>query len=240
MRYFTLIGLTICLMLMAVSSVQAQAVKNLFFHTIAPEPIIRLDFSTDPPTPINTGIVGPEGVAESITHYENCEGNVVFWVNSNGVYNQNNEIMPGSAGILVNKSAADIGIVPIPSESKRFYLIYNTEKCSKLYYSIVDLNLNGGLGEVTNLNTSITNFGENYAEGIEIVSRTGTNDYWLLAYQCDVGMKGFLIDASGIGAPTNLYAFSSPAGYDGRGELDYYKGKMAIAWFFKFAFHRRL
>ena len=220
------------LLLLAVSAAQAQVegLHNLLFNST--ERIVRLNFDTEPPIPFDTGIAGPDFVAEGIAHYEDSDGNILFSFNSNGVYDQNNDIMPGSIGILANASAAEVGVIRIPGKSDRFYIVYNAETCSQLYFSIVDMTLNGGLGDVTDLNTAFTSDG--YAEGIEFVRIPGTNDYWMLAYKCfsPAGIARFLIDESGFSTPTTLYPLPLPGGYDGRGELDFHKGKMGLSFAF--------
>ena len=169
------------------SSIQAliaqPAIQNLYFNSAAN--ITRLNFATDPPTVIPTGIPDAGGVAEGIAHYEDQDGNVIFWVNSNGVYNQNGALMSGSAGILTNSSAAEICVCPKPEDDNKYYIFYNTETCSALRYSVVDMSLNGGLGNVTNLNTVIDN--ASFGEGIEVIRIPGTCEYWLVGDQCGTG-----------------------------------------------------
>ncbi|MBK8471328.1 MAG: hypothetical protein IPL33_03480 [Sphingobacteriales bacterium] len=144
--------------------IQAQGLRNMFFNS--DDDIVRLDFSTDPPTPWNTGISGAPP-AEGIAHYEDVDGNVVFWFNNNGVYDQTGTIMPRSIGIFANASAAEVCIAPKPDDPCKFYIFYNQETCTNLYYSIIDLELNGGLGNVTNLNTLMA--AGQFSEGVEVI-----------------------------------------------------------------------
>jgi hypothetical protein len=205
-----------------------STVRNLLFNSA--NNITRLDFSTTPPTVIPTGIPDAGGVAEAIAHYENSAGDIIFWINSNGVYDRNDSLMSGSVGILTNSSATEVTICPKPNNPNKYYIIYNTETASPLYYSVVDMDLNGGLGNVTNLNIPISN--DAYAEGLEIVRIPSTCEYWLLAYKYDVGFVRFNINADNINNETLIYEFTNPAGYDGRGELDYYNGKMGACFAF--------
>ena len=213
----------------AIQTLIAQpAIQNLYFNSATN--ITRLNFATDPPTVIPTGIPDAGGVAEGIAHYEDLDGNVIFWVNSNGVYNQNGALMNGSLGILTNSSAAEICVCPKPEDDNKYYIFYNTETCSALRYSIVDMSLNGGLGNVTNLNTIIDN--ASFGEGIEVIRIPGTCEYWLIGYQCNNGFKRFRIDGGGITPGTIIQPYSTPAGYDGRGELDFHRNKIGCAFAF--------
>lgn len=221
---FLLIGLLTGVGLL--NQVNAQSQRNLFFNSNSN--VVRLDFATDPPIPYATGVAGSY---EGIAHYEDGSGNLLFWFNSNGVYDQNGTFMSGSFGILANPSSAEINICPVPGSPNRYYILYNTETCSDLYYSIVDMTLNGGLGNVVSLNTLISS--SNFAEGMEVVQIPGTANYWYITYQCGVGFTKFLINPSGIGPAQVFHPYPMPpGGFDGRCEFDYHRGRIGIgfAW----------
>src|SRR4028119_450266 len=98
-----------------------------------------------------------------------------------GLYDKNGTIMPGSRGILAHPSSTEIVICPFPADRDKFYIFYNNQLCSELYYAVVDTRLRGGLGEVSSKNT-VLDQGNSYAEGLEIVKIPCTVDYWLLGY----------------------------------------------------------
>ncbi len=215
-------------------TISAQvALRNLLFNSASN--VIRLDFTTDPPTPFPTGLVG-NSPSEGVAHYEDGTGALIFWFNSNGVYNATGGQMSGSVGILANSSAAEVVICPKPGDPDKYYIIYNGETCSNLYYSIVDMNLNGGLGNIVpgTLNDVLAN--GTYAEAMEIIRIPGTSNYWLLAYQCGTGFRRFLIDGTGIDSGQTILSYPTPSGFDGRGELEYHSGKIGMA----FAFSNRV
>ncbi len=203
-----------------------QGQRNLFFNSN--ENVIRLDFSTDPPTPFPTGIIGSY---EGIAHYEDGSGNALFWFNANGVYDSYNILMPGALGILADDSSAEICISPVPCDPDRYYIFYNDQTCSSLYYSIVDMTLNGGLGDVTDLNTSIDT--NNFSEGMEVIEIPDSPNFWLLTYNCNTGFTKFLISENGLSNGEVIYNYPPPpGGYDGRGELDYHAGRIGICFGF--------
>jgi hypothetical protein len=203
----------------------AQQIRNLYFNST--KNIVRLDFSANPPQAHYTGISSGTIIGEGIAHAEDPDGNLIIWVNASGVYDKNGTLMPGSTGIRANPSSTEIVICPVPQKPKQFYIIYNNELCSSLYYSVVDLSLRGGLGDVSRLNVSLDP-GNSYAEGLEIVKIPCSNNYWLLTYQCYTGFKRFLISSSGINAGTLMHPFDTKE-HLGRGELDYHNGKMGYA-----------
>ncbi|MEO8174250.1 MAG: PKD domain-containing protein, partial [Sediminibacterium sp.] len=143
--------------------------------------------------------------------------------------------MPGSIGLLADPSSAEIDICPFVGNPDKYYIFYNAQTCSNLYYCVVDMSLAGGTGDVTNLNTLLNS--SDFSEGLEIVKRD-CDSYWLLAYECDIQFVKFLIDSNGIGSMQGIYNYPQPgAGYDGRGELDFHNGKLGIAFgFIPYAF----
>jgi len=207
-------------------SMQAQAIQKLLFS--AYDDIVGLDFSSDPPSLFYTGI---SNGFEAISHAEDGNGNIVFWVNSNGVYDINSNLMPNSTGLNANSSSAEISVFPFPSDPSKFYIVYNDQLCSSMFYCIVDLTLNGGLGDVTAPNTLISN--SEFSEGFEVVRIPCTENYYILAYECDVGIWSFLVNDTGINTTgTFLQAVNTPmvGTYAGRTELDYHFGRLGMSY----------
>ncbi len=208
----------------------SQNLQNLFFNSYSD--IVRMNFSTGTPVISYTGI---SNGYEAIAHEEDGLGNVLFYVNANGVYRANGVLMPGSSGIFADPSSAEIDICPFVNNPDKFYIFYNSQTCSNLSYCIVDMTLAGGAGDVTNLNTLLN--ANDFSEGLEIVKRD-CYSYWLIAYQCNAQFVKFLIDSNGIGSMQGIFNYPQPSGgYDGRGELDFHNGKMGIAFgFIPYAF----
>jgi len=167
------------------------SIYNLYFNSDIN--ITKLDFNVLPPS---VGYTGISNGFEAIAHAEDGNGNVLFYVNASGVYRPNNIQMPGSVGILANSSSAEMNVCLIPGETDKYYVLYNDHACSPLYYSIVDLSLAGGAGDVSALNIQISN--ANFGEGMEVVRIPGTSNYWFVTYECNVGLMVFEINASGI------------------------------------------
>src|SRR5690606_14445353 len=71
-------------------------------------------------------------------------------------------------------------ICPHPGNASQYYVIY--QKNGGLYYSIVDMSLNGGLGDVVSKNTGINSFAG--SAGLSTVSKLtlvqGCSSIWLV------------------------------------------------------------
>jgi len=219
--------LRILLFLLSTNAFCQIKINNLFVNSTSN--ISKLNFSTNPPSLSYTNVGSGGIIGEGIAHAEDVEGNIVIWVNSNGVYDKNNTLMPGSTGIFADPSSTEIDICPFPNDKNKYYVFYNKQNCSPLFYSIVDLTKRNGLGDVTNINLPLDDI-NNYAEGLEIVKNPCKNEYWLLSYQCFKAFKCFKIDGSGISLSSSFDYVSDKN--LGQGELDYHKGKMGYAMAF--------
>ncbi|SDM25539.1 gliding motility-associated C-terminal domain-containing protein [Catalinimonas alkaloidigena] len=206
-----------------------SALRHLYFNST--ENIVALDFETQPPTVQYTGVGSGGSVGEGLAHLEDSTGTVVLWVNAGGVYDRNGDLMPGSVGIFADPSATEIAICPVPGDLSRYFLIYNqlrsdNQEHSPLFYSIVDLAQRNGAGDVTELNQSLD--ARSHGEGLEVVPIPCSDDYWVLAYRRYEGFVRFRVTATGLGTAELIAPFDA-AQSGGRGELDYYQGRLGYA-----------
>lgn len=225
MKHLVLMTVSVCLWMGGSKSFGQNRINNLIFNST--EQIIGLNFSNlNGPAIFYTGKKANSTIGEGIAHAENKAGEIIFWVNSSGVYDKDNKLMPGSEGILADPSSTEIIISPFPQHPSRYYIFYNNQLCSNLYYSVVDMDLRNGLGNVSQLNTLIAP-DKNYAEGLEIIRIPCTSDYWLIANECGRGLTRFKVSEAGISA--GEFFLSNTINNGGRGELDYHKGKLGYA-----------
>src|SRR5690606_39177398 len=117
-------------------------------------------------------------------------------------------------------SSSEIVVAPYPGESSMFYIFYNNQLCSQLYYSLVNMAERNGLGDVV-LKNEVIDAGNSFAEGLEVIKIPCSDEFWLLAYQCYTGIKGFRLNDSGISSAKIIAPFDAEA-HNGRGELDYH------------------
>ena len=146
-------------------------------------------------------------------------GNLLFY--SNGVYvaNANNDTMLNGSGINPGSfvtAHARYGltipqanlVIPIPGQTGKYYLFHETSDDPGLtyatyflYYSIIDMRLDGGLGAVVQKNTVLLH--DTLVEGRLTATRHANGrDWWLVAHKDFSGkMYKFLITAAGIQGP---------------------------------------
>lgn len=196
----------LCLILMmATGSVMGQNESNkwVFGHNNG------LDFNTTPPAFFQTSNISLEGCAS----VADASGNLLFYSNGNDVWDAGGTIMPNGSGILGNgtagfapcSSAQGVAIIHSLANANQYYLftldaseqINSFNYPGYLRYSVVDMSLNGGNGDVVSgqknimLDTAMT-------EQMTVVKGAGCY-YWLLSHRNNSTLyRAFKIDASGI------------------------------------------
>ncbi len=139
-----------------------------------------LDFSSGTPVPItNSPITAEEGCA-SIS--DTC-GNLLFFTDGDTVWDRNNNVMTNGTGLMGCWSSTQNSlIIPQPGNDSLYY-IFLTD-CGEqlgangLRYSVVNMNLNAGLGEVIEKNTLL------FAPASEKLAATyhvNNTDIWILS-----------------------------------------------------------
>jgi gliding motility-associated-like protein len=207
-RFFRRIFL--CLFLF-VTAVQAQVMKFPVRQTNGQ--IHLVDFTTGIPT-VTLPMPG-YGTTASID-YEDV--NIMTDVNNNLLFtscvygndsievrDSNWAVMPNGNGLLGNSSCLQSGLVRIPCSTNKYFFIHTTANPNNLYYSVVDMSLNGGLGDVVQKNTFVAT---NIGEGKTISHQLPTGCRWLLTprYVNDTTFEvvRFLINDIGIGPPVAI------------------------------------
>lgn len=148
-------------------------------------------------------------------------------------------------------------VIPFPNDSTKYYLFHET--CDDvggtyatlfLYYSIIDMSLDGGLGAVIQKNTVLLN--DSLVEGrIVACKHANGRDWWLFVHQFHSGMMyKYLITPQGISLPTMQDLFTprdiwfgqavfSPQGdkfayYEPYGDLDIFDFDRCTGYFSNF------
>lgn len=134
----------------------------------------------------------PEFFETAITSFEcsasisDTNGNLLFYTDGENVWDRENHVMPNGDSLEVGATGgADwwgssltqgVSIVPQPSNKNLYYIFYLTDP--GLSYSIVDMKLNSGLGDVTNKNVALTDGA--YSEKMQSVKHANGRDWWLI------------------------------------------------------------
>ncbi len=202
-------SLTVLLALLLSTSLFAQReADNWIFNGGA-----GLNFTTGDPVPlyINSPVGFHSGAIMSDTM-----GNIQFYFDGNTVYNRNDEVMLNGDGMLPvhNGTWAQAAIAfPKPNSDIQYYIfgITDYQFPDGIYYSIVDMTLDEGLGGVTAVKNVKLTAANNAAEHLFVLKNSQGDGYWVITRLCnDDRYASFKVDATGVN-PVPVY--SSPGIY---------------------------
>lgn len=162
-----------------------------------------LDFNGIAPSSITSSMSTESGCASVASQ----SGALKFYTNGQSVWNSNHVTMPNGTGLLGN-SANDTYygqgalIVPFVNDTSKFYVFslngnYDSDGLDSLYYSVVDMSLNNGLGDVVASQKNIW-LGDGMGSAMQAVAGEDCN-IWVLTHLRDTNVfEAFEITASGV------------------------------------------
>ena len=144
-------------------------------------------------------------------------GNMLFYTNGYYIANANNDTMLNGTGINPsiytswNPDGLNINqshlIIPFPESANQFIMFHSSiddiagSNALFLYYSIIDLNLNGGLGEVVLKNQVLISDAINQGK-ISAVKHGNGRDWWVFCHKLNTNLLyKILITPNGIQSP---------------------------------------
>ena len=134
------------------------------------------------PTPITSSAMSQ---TEGVFCMSDRDGNLLFYSDGMTIWNRNNQVMHNGTGLLGHVSSAQSGIViPYPGRPNEYITLsvgLNSE--NRIAYSIVDMSLQGGLGEVTTKNVLLTGHLGVLGESMSAVRHSNGVDFWIVAVE---------------------------------------------------------
>lgn len=182
-----------------------------------------LDFSNGSPIALlNSKMETTEGCA--IISDKN--GKMQFYTDGISVWNRNNELMANGSDLYGDPSSTQSGvIVPLPASNSLFYLFSIDAEGGDhgFRYSIVDMSLRNGLGEVTEKNKLIKTPS---TEKITAVKHRNNKDIWILTHAYGTNeFLAYLLTKDGL----SLSPIISETGYKHAESIDNTIGYMKIS-----------
>lgn len=162
-------------------------VSGIVFHSIAQKEADKwffgsgagLDFSSGSPVPINSTMYTSEGTAV----ISDAAGKLRFYTDGVTVYDSTKTAMTNGSGLMGDISSTQSSlIVPSPVSGSQYYLFTTgADGTGDFRYSIVDMTLNGGLGDVMTANKNIL-LTDSITEKIAAI-RDGGNGIWIMTHK---------------------------------------------------------
>ena len=170
----------------------------------------RVNFSG--PIPVGSSIAAINSNESTASVSDPATGQLLFYTDGRKVWNANNQVMPNGANLLGgldNSCTQGALIVPFPEDDRRYYL-FTLEELEALNsfpvvdnglrYSVVDMTLNGGLGDVQ-VATRNTQLATDLTEKLIVVRSSEIQGFWVIAHKKNANeFLAWKIDACGVAA----------------------------------------
>lgn len=134
-------------------------------------------------------------------------GNLLFYTDGMQIWNANHTVMPNGTGLLGNVSSTQSAIiVPNPSINNQYYVfcVAADGDTAGFTYSIVDMTLDGGLGDVT---ATKNVFVEDSCTEKLCAIKNNTGSYWIMTHKWGTDQfYAYQLTGSGLQAPVISHA----------------------------------
>jgi len=188
-----------CILLFSIVSVQAQReAAHWFFGVNA-----GLNFNSGIPTSLDTGQVN---TLEGCSTISDANGSLLFYTDGVTVWNRMHQIMPNGTDLAGSLSSTQSCIIiPNPGNPNLYYIFTTdvvdaytgngTGPSNGFNYSVVDMSLSGGMGNVTTKNVNLM------TNGSEKVTASLSSDgnYWVVTHR-NSQFYAFKVTTAGINA----------------------------------------
>jgi len=177
---------------------------------------VQIDFNQNPPS-VGFSAVRARG---SVCSISDSTGNLLFyshtsyipeWISGNSrlgvLWNNNHQVMENGDKLNGEGWYKEMVIIPNPSNSQIYYLFHtDVTVYRKLYYSVIDLSYNGGLGKVIQKNVLVDSLtSQGLSDGLVAVKHGNGRDWWLIFRPVNIDgtsnntINAILIAPTGIG-----------------------------------------
>jgi gliding motility-associated-like protein len=153
-----------------------------------------LDFMTTPPTAIlNSSLITSEGCSG----ISDANGNLLFYTDGSTIWDALSNVMPNGTNLGGNSSTSQAAVVVKQPGNATIYFVFSLGVCGGgLWYSVVDMSQNGGLGSVMLATQPLA---ANCQERLTSVRHCNGIDTWVLAQQANTGnYLAYLVSAGGV------------------------------------------
>jgi hypothetical protein len=182
----------LCCCFFPVTNAQNE-VNHWYFGTYA-----GLDFSGGSPAVAN----GPMTTSEGTASMSSSSGDLLFYTNGADVYDSTHTIMPNGSGLQGDVSTTQVIIVPNPANADQYYIFTQWPDGTPggLRYSIVDMTLNSGNGDVTATKNVL--LVDNTCEKIAAIRRHSSDRYWIVVHKFGSNeFYAYQLTSAGISPP---------------------------------------
>ncbi|MBI2721591.1 MAG: T9SS type A sorting domain-containing protein [Bacteroidetes bacterium] len=188
-----------------------------------------LNFNTATPSALLNGqTIAPDNTSS----ISDAAGNLLFYTNGVTVWNKNNVSMPNGNGLIGHSSAGQCAvIVPIPCSPTKYVIFHVTEYSApgNLNYTVVDMSLNNGLGDVVTTQKNIS-LGTGWTEKLCAYYNPLGNFYWVFSHKWNSDQfVGFKVDTASIATQSVVSSIGSVLSCGSYGGVHDAMGQLTIS-----------
>ena len=163
-----------------------------------------LDFSSPTPVPVSSSNINTE---EGCSVIHDAAGNMLFYSDGISIWDNSHTIMPGSGGLYGHSSSTQSAIIVPKPCNDHIYYVFTTgnwgDDQDGFNYSIVDMNLRSGLGDVvpgySNINLLPR---ERATEKVTAVTHSNGIDIWIITHEWGSNnFLSYLLTSEGLSVP---------------------------------------
>jgi hypothetical protein len=183
-----------------------------------------LNFNSTTPTVMSS----QNSTTDNSSSISDNSGNLLFYTDVGCFRDKNHNVMPNGSGILNSYTSGQASlIVPIPCSNK--YAVFSTTDFANpgyLSYSVIDMSLNSGLGDVVSTQKNIS-LGAGWTEQLCAYYNSTSSFYWVVSHKWNSNQfVAFKVDAVSIAVTTTSSNIGSiancgvvSAAHDAMGQL---------------------
>jgi hypothetical protein len=164
-----------------------------------------INFSNGSPVAVLNSQMNSHGGSASMS---DSAGNLLFYTDGIQVWNRNHQVMANGTGLGTSVgymgSSHPVIIVPKPGNTGVYYIFTVDGPASGyirkgLRYSVLDMGLNSGMGDITSVKNIPLTGGQNACGRLTAVSHGNSNDVWIITRLYDDDKyASYLLKANGI------------------------------------------
>lgn len=193
-----------------------------------------LDFNSGAPEVLLDGVLNTN---EGCATISDSNGNLLFYTDGVTVYDRNHNIMPNGTNLNGDFSSTHSAIaIPYPNEASKYFVFtvdtpWNDPDTKGLQYSVIDMSLNNGFGEVTATKNILLEQVVN--EKVIAILNANEDGYWVVSHRHNSDeFIAFEVTDSGVNTTPVVSAVGSHTGYfniGGQIKISALGNKLAVA-----------
>ena len=173
-----------------------------------------LDFNFTPPVSVSGSSMYSYFSSASIS---DSLGNLLFYSNGESIWNKNNQLMPNGNGLNGTINTQAVYAVKSLNEDSTYFLftngVYGSPSMQGLFYSVIDMSLNEGLGDVVSGKKNIrVPGGDSVANWMSGTRHRNNKDAWVIVRAINPNVYlAYSVTSSGINpAPVSSSSLVHP------------------------------